>query len=51
MTEDADAFVVCIQQSVPIAALFPAYSEYMITWKGFDPYFVGVSSSTKYQLG
>jgi len=51
MSEDADADVVTIQQSVPMAALFPANSEFMITWKGFLPYFVGTSSSTKYQLG
>lgn len=51
MTEDADADVVVIQQAVPMAALFPANSQFMITWKGFLPYFVGVSSSTKYQLG
>lgn len=51
MTEDADAQVVVVQQSVPLAALYPAQSEFMITWKGFEPYFVGVSTSTKYQLG
>jgi hypothetical protein len=51
MTEDADADVVCIQQSIPLAALYPAQSEFMVTWKGFLPYFVGTSSSTKYQLG
>jgi len=51
MSEDADADVVTIQQSVPMAARFPANSEFMVTWKGFLPYFVGTSSSTKYQLG
>lgn len=51
MTEDADADVVCVQQSIPLAALFPAQSEYTVLWKGFSPYFVGVSSSTKYLLG
>jgi len=51
MTEDADADVVVVQQSIPMAALFPANSAFMITWKGFLPYFTGVSSSTKYQLG
>jgi hypothetical protein len=50
MSEDADADVVTIQQSVPMDALFPANSEFMVTWKGFLPYFVG-ASSTKYQLG
>lgn len=51
MTEDADTNVVVISQSIPMAALFPANSEFIITWKGFEPYFVGVSTSTKYQLG
>jgi hypothetical protein len=51
MTEDADADVVCIQQAVPLAALFPAQSEFMVTWKGFEPYFVGLSTQTKYILG
>ena len=51
MTEDADVDVVVIQESIPMAALFPAYSEFMITWKAFEPYFTGVSTSTKYQLG
>ena len=51
MTEDADAQVVVVQNSIPLAALFPAYSEFMITWKAFLPYFVGVSTSTQYQLG
>lgn len=51
MTEDADAQVVVLQQLIPLAASYPAYSEFMITWKGFEPYFTGVSTSTKYQLG
>jgi hypothetical protein len=51
MTEDADAEVVCTAPSFPMAALFPANSEFQITWKGFLPYFVGVSTSTRYQLG
>jgi hypothetical protein len=51
MTEDADTDVVCITQSIPLAALFPAQSEFMITWKAFLPYFVGVTTSTVYQLG
>jgi hypothetical protein len=51
MTEDADADVVIQQQSMPMAALHPANSEFMITWKGFLPYFVGTGTSTKYQLG
>lgn len=51
MTEDADAQVVCITPSIPLAALYPAQSEFMITWKAFEPYFTGVSTSTKYQLG
>jgi len=51
MTEDADAQVVVTQNSIPLAALFPAYSEFMITWKSFLPYFVGVTTQTQYQLG
>lgn len=51
MSEDADAQVVVVQNSIPVAALFPAYSEFMITWKAFLPYFVGVSTQTQYQLG
>ncbi|MBA3357457.1 MAG: hypothetical protein H0U18_16260 [Pyrinomonadaceae bacterium] len=51
MTEDADADVIVIQQSIPMAALFPANSQYMITWKAFLPYFVGLTTSTQYQLG
>lgn len=51
MTEDADTDVVVTAIQIPMAALFPANSEFMITWKGFNPYFTGVSSSTKYQIG
>ena len=51
MTEDADAQVVLIAPSIPLAALYPAQSEFMLTWKAFEPYFIGVSTSTKYQLG
>jgi hypothetical protein len=51
MSEDADAEVVCVSPSFPMRALYPANSEFMVTFKGFVPYFVGVSSSTKYQLG
>lgn len=51
MTEDADANVVCKSKSIPLAALFPAQSDFLIMWKSFEPYFVGVTSSTKYILG
>jgi hypothetical protein len=51
MTEDADAAVVIVNISIPMAASFPANSEFTITWKAFLPYFVGVSSQTHYQLG
>jgi len=51
MSEDADADVIVIQQSIPMAALFPANSQYMVTWKSFLPYFVGATSSTQYLLG
>ena len=51
MTEDADADVVCTSISAPLTALFPANTEFMITWKGFEPFFTGVGSATKYQLG
>lgn len=51
MSEDADAECVVTQQSIPVAALFPANSDFLITWKAFEPYFVGVGSATKYQLG
>ena len=51
MTEDADADVICISQAVPLAALFPAQSEFTVVWKGFLPWFVGTSTSTKYLLG
>lgn len=51
MTEDADAEVVCVAPSFPMQALYPANSEFQVTWKAFAPYFVGVSTSTRYQLG
>ena len=52
MTEDADAEVVCVQQAVPMQALFPANSSFLIIWKGFLPYFTGVTTPTnRYQLG
>lgn len=52
MSEEAETDVVVVQQSIPLAALYPAYSEFMITWKAFVPYFTGVSTpSNIYQLG
>jgi len=51
MTEDADASVQLNAISIPMAALYPANSEYMFTLKGFLPYFVGVTTQTVYQLG
>lgn len=51
MTEDADADVQFGNSSIPMAALFPANSNFNITFKGFLPYFVGTGTSTKYQLG
>lgn len=51
MTEDADAEVQCMSSAIPMAALFPANSDFQIIWKGFLPYFVGVTTSTIYQLG
>jgi hypothetical protein len=51
MTEDADADIQLVSQSIPMEALFPANSEYMIQWKGFVPWFVGVSTATQYYLG
>jgi hypothetical protein len=50
-SETADADVIVTQQSVPMKANYPAISDFMVTWKAFLPYFVGTSSSTKYQLG
>lgn len=50
MTEYADADVILAQQAVPMRSLYPAISEYMITWKAFLPYFTG-PSTVKYQLG
>lgn len=51
MSENADALVVCSQQSIPMKSLYPSISEFSVTWKAFLPYFTGVSSQTKYQLG
>ena len=51
MTEDADTDVIVTQSQIPMVALFPANSEFMVTWKGFNPYFTGVTTSTKYQIG
>lgn len=51
MTEDADAQIHVTSISIPMASLFPAHSDFMLTWKGFSPYFTGVSTSTVYQLG
>ena len=51
MTETADADVQLVDHGVPMQALYPAISPYMIVWKGFLPYFVGTSTQTKYQLG
>lgn len=51
MTEDADAQIHLTSISIPMASLFPANSDFQLTWKGFLPYFVGVSTSTVYQLG
>lgn len=51
MTESADCNVQVVSQSIPMAALFPANSRFMVTWKGFLPYFTGNTSSTEYQLG
>lgn len=51
MSEDADADIQVQSVSAPMAALFPASSEFQIIWKGFEPYFTGISTSTKYQLG
>ena len=43
MPEDADTNVVCIMSSIPKGKL---YSEYLIVWKGFLPYFTGVTEPT-----
>lgn len=52
MSEEAETKVVCTQQSVPMASLFPANSNFMVTWKSFEPYFTGVTTpSNIYQLG
>lgn len=49
--ETADAEVIVTQQSVPMRAMYPSISDFMITWKAFLPYFEGNSTLTKYQLG
>lgn len=51
MAEAAQVECVCTQRSAPMQALFPANTEFMITWKAFEPYFTGVSTATKYYLG
>lgn len=35
---------------LPMEALYPSVTAYMITWIGFAPYFTGVSSGTYYYL-
>ena len=51
MSEAAEVECVCTARQVPMQALFPANSTFMIQWKAFEPYFTGVSTSTKYYLG
>lgn len=51
MTEDADTDVVVTSLSAPLNAMSPGRVPFIVTWKGFNPWFTGVSSSTKYQLG
>lgn len=52
MTEDADVDVVVTQRSIPMRALYPSISEFLITWKAYLPYFTGVTTPTNiYQLG
>jgi len=51
MTEAADTDIVVTQMSAPFNALNPANIEFLITWKGFNPWFTGVNTQTKYQLG
>lgn len=50
MTEVADANAVVTSFRAPIAALFPANSEFFVNWKMWEPWFVG-ASTTKYQIG
>jgi len=52
MTEDADTDIIVTEISIPMRALFPAISDFMISWKGFLPFFTGVTTPTNiYQLG
>jgi len=51
MTEDADARVRIVQQSVPLTAMQGARGAYRFTMKSFVPVFLGVSTSTPYLLG
>lgn len=51
MTETADADVVIVDHAIPMQALYPAISPFMLQWKGFLPYFVGTNTSTVYILG
>jgi hypothetical protein len=49
-SEDADTPVVVMSTSLPMQALYPAISDFRISWKGFVPYFTGASSAI-YQVG
>jgi hypothetical protein len=51
MTEDADARVRIVSQSVPLAAMQGARSSFRFTVKSFVPVFLGVSTSNPYLLG
>jgi len=51
MAEAAEVECVTASRQVPLQALFAANSEFMILWKAFEPYFTGVSTSTKYYFG
>lgn len=52
MTEDADADIVVQTLSAPLNALSPGRVPFIVTWKGFNPWFTGVTNpSNKYQLG
>lgn len=52
MTEDADADVVVVSLSAPMNAMSPGRVPFIVTWKGFNPWFTGVTTPTnKYQLG
>lgn len=50
MTEAANADAVVVSLRAPMAALYPAISDFFVTWKMWDPWFVG-ASTTKYQIG